>query len=223
MVSDAPLSRLDESSLLAAVRDLAARDPDLARVVAQHGPPPLWSRPAGFATLVFIILEQQVSLASARAAFTRLEGAAVPLTPRRFLELSGDELKGIGFSRQKAFYARALAEAILSGRFDPRELEDLPDPIVRERMVSLKGIGDWSADIYLMEALLRPDVWPCKDLALASAVREVKRLRTRPSPERLARLGRKWRPLRSVAARIFWHHYLSARGNGRPAASPAPP
>ena len=203
---------LDKSSFVQGVRELAGRDEDLARVVEKYGPPPLWVREPGFPTLVYIILEQQVSLASAKAAFDRLKAAARPLTPGRFLKLGDAELKRIGFSRQKAHYTRLLAMEIQKRRLDLRALHAMHDDEARERLIALKGIGRWTADIYLLSALRRPDIWPVGDLALATAVQKVKRLRRRPSPEKLERMSAPWRPWRAVAARMFWHHYLSERG-----------
>jgi len=208
--------RLTRDSLGLAVRELAARDPDLAAVVERFGPPPLWDRPEGFATLTHIVLEQQVSLASAQAAFDRLRAAANPLTPGRFLEFDDAQLLAIGFSRQKAGYVRELARAVDSGAIDPAGLATLPDDEVRRALVELKGFGPWSASIYLMEALLRPDVWPVGDLALVVAVAEVKRLATRPDADRMEALAEPWRPWRSVAARLFWHDYLCRRGKSLP-------
>lgn len=200
---------LTEASLLKAVNYLAGIDPDLQRVVELYGPPPLWYRQPGFATLVYIILEQQVSLASARAAYNRLAAAISPIEPAAFLELDDAALKAIGFSRQKTGYARALAQAVLNGQIDLAGLAGLEDDLVREQLVRLKGIGRWSADIYLMEALLRPDVWPSGDLALAIAVRRVKGLESAPSPAKLEEMGEMYRPWRAAAARLFWHNYLS--------------
>ncbi len=203
---------LDDSAHAKAVQELTKRDKDLATVVKRYGTPPLWVREPGFPSLIYIILEQQVSLASAKAAFDRLNGAARPLTPGRFLKLSDAELKSIGFSRQKTRYARLLAMEIQKRRLDLRAMHALPDDAARERLLALKGIGPWTADIYLLSALRRPDIWPVGDLALATAVQEVKRLRERPSPERLEKMSAPWRPWRAVAARLFWHHYLSKRG-----------
>ena len=203
---------LDQATFSQGVRELAERDADLATVVKRYGAPPLWVREPGFPSLVYIILEQQVSLASAKAAFDRLNDAARPLTPGRFLKLSDGVLKRIGFSRQKTHYARLLAMKIQKLRLDLRAMHALPDDAVRERLLALKGIGPWTADIYLLSALRRPDIWPVGDLALATAVQEVKRLRKRPSPERLEKMSAPWRPWRAVAARLFWHHYLSKRG-----------
>jgi DNA-3-methyladenine glycosylase II len=204
-------SLLTEESFAEAVRELARRDAHLAAVLKNHGQPPLWVRDPGFPTLVYIILEQQVSLASARAAYQRLHAAAHPLTPKRFLQLTDLELKQIGFSRQKTLYTRLLADSLVQGHFDLRHLLDLHDEAARKMLVALKGIGNWTADIYLLSALRRPDIWPVGDLALATAVQEVKRLRKRPSPERLEKMSAPWRPFRAVAARLFWHAYLCKR------------
>jgi len=193
---------------------LDERDPDLARIRKELGSPPLWLRPKGFSTLVRIILEQQVSLASAKAAHSRLLAAASPLTPGRFLKLRDAALKTIGFSSQKTAYCRELAESIIQGHLDLAALSRLDDEAARSRLLRVRGIGPWTADIYLLMALGRPDIWPTGDLALAVAVRSVKRLSAFPTPEKLDTLGSAWRPWRSVAARLLWHYYLSARARG---------
>ena len=180
-------------------------------IVTRHGPPPLWARPPGFGTLIHIILEQQVSLASARAAYDRLLAATDPLTPETFLRLTDDELLTIGFSRQKARYGRALAAGILEGTLDLQALEALDDEGVQTALEAIPGIGRWTSTVYLLMVLGRPDVWPVGDMALATAVAEVKGLPKRPDPETLLQLGEAWRPWRSVAARLFWHHYLAKR------------
>jgi len=203
---------LNENVFAQGVRLLADGDAHLAEVVQKYGPPPLWVRDPGFPTLVHIILEQQVSLASAKAAFARLNAAVRPLTPGRFLKLTDAELLRIGFSRQKTRYTRLLAESLARRYFDLRELHNLQDDAARKMLVVFKGIGKWTADIYLLSALRRPDIWPTGDLALATAVQEVKRLRRRPSPEQLEKMSAPWKPWRAVAARLFWHHYLSKRG-----------
>ena len=203
---------LDRQTFASGLRSLARRDPDLARVIRTYGRPPLWSRRPGFPTLVHIILEQQVSLSSAQAAFRRLTAAVSPLTPEGFLELNDAELKGIGFSRQKTGYGRGLAGAILEGRLNLRKLSRLDDGRARKELLDIKGIGIWTADIYLLIALRRPDVWPRGDLALVSAVKDVKQLRTNPTPQRWDRIGEPWRPWRAVASRVLWHFYLRKRG-----------
>ena len=207
-----PPQPLTEETLARGLRNLAARDPDLAQIVENLGPPPMWPRVPGFSTLVLIILEQQVSLASARAAYDRLLAAASPLTPERYLELDDAQLKAIGFSRQKTAYGRYLARAILDGQLDLGALEDMDDAAARSALTQLKGVGPWTADIYLLRALLRPDIWPSGDLALAVAVQEIKGLASRPSPEEMDAQGEHWRPWRAVAARVLWHYYLSRSG-----------
>jgi DNA-3-methyladenine glycosylase II len=203
---------LDRTGLLAAVSELAERDADLAGVVMRYGPPPLWERAPGFATLLHIVLEQQVSLASAQAAFDRLSSAAVPLTPRRFLAFDDAELLAFGFSRQKARYGRELASAIETGALDLDGIAELDDPEVQRALEAVPGIGPWTSTIYLLMVLGRPDVWPVGDIALAQAAAEVKGLARRPTSVELATLGEAWRPWRSVAARLLWHDYLRRRG-----------
>lgn len=209
--ASAPIS-LTEETFGAGLQALCDRDPDLAQILAKLGPPPMWAREPGFPTLIHIILEQQVSLASAKAAYDRLLATASPLTPARFLELDDVALKTIGFSRQKTTYGRELAQAIVSGSLDLSELKNMDDAAVRAELIKVKGIGPWTSDIYLLMALRRPDVWPGGDLALAVAAQEVKQLTARPTPEELDTLGANWRPWRAVAARLLWHYYLS---NGR--------
>ena len=200
---------LNDEAFRQGVRLLTERDEHLAEVVETYGRPALWLREPGFPTLVYIILEQQVSLASARAAFDRLKAAVKPLTPRGFLKLDDAALLRIGFSRQKTLYTRLLAESLARRHFDLRYLHNLPDGSAHKMLMAFKGIGRWTADIYLLSALGRPDIWPTGDLALATAVQEVKHLRKRPSPEKLEALSAPWRPWRAVAARLFWHAYLS--------------
>ena len=194
-----------------ALRELSARDPDLARILSEHGPPQWWEREEGFATLVFIILEQMVSLASARAAYERLLAAVAPspLTPESFLALDGDALRRAGFSRQKADYCRRLAVEVSEGRLDIPALARMSDEGVRAELTKIKGVGPWTADIYLLRALLRPDAWPAGDLALQIAAQEAKRLPARPTAAQLEALGQQWRPWRAVAARLLWNLYLN--------------
>lgn len=205
-------TRLTGPGLTAAVDELSRRDIDLAGIVARHGQPPLWDREPGFSTLLHIVLEQQVSLASAQAAFDRLCLVAQPLTPARFLELNDTELLAVGFSRQKTRYGRALAEAIEYGDLDLDSIEQLDDEGVHRALQSIPGIGPWTSTIYLLMVLGRPDVWPAGDIALAASVGEVKGLGRRPDAIEMAELGEAWRPWRSVAARLFWLDYLGRRG-----------
>lgn len=207
----AHLHPLDEPTLALAVDALAQRDPDLAQVVARFGLPPLWAREPGFPTLVLMILEQQVSLASAKAAYAKLQAVLGEIEPASLLQLDDATLRTAGFSRQKTAYTRCLAQAIVDGRFDPARLDQLDDETVRAELVALKGIGPWTAEVYLLMALRRPDAWPIHDLGLLVAAQEVKGLAQRPTPQALAALAEPWRPWRAVAARLLWHHYLSTR------------
>ena len=203
---------LTQARLVAAVAELTGQDKDLAGIVERFGSPPLWDREPGFATLLHIILEQQVSLASAQAAFDRLRASADPLTPTAFLALSDDELLVIGFSRQKARYGRALATAVRDGTLDLKGLERLDDDEVHAALQALPGIGPWTSTIYLLMVLGRPDVWPVGDIALAESVGQIKGLGRRPDAVEMQVLGEAWRPYRSVAARLFWLDYLGRRG-----------
>jgi DNA-3-methyladenine glycosylase II len=207
----ADVAPLSARSLLRGVSDLAARDPDLASVVDRHGPPPLWGRRPGFATLVRIILEQQVSLASARAVYGRLCVATGRVTPHAIASASAERLRRSGLTRQKAAYCRALAGAVVEGRLDLAALARQDDHSVGAALQAYPGIGPWTTDIYLLMALRRPDVWPRGDLALAKAAQRVKRLRRLPDARQLAAMAEAWAPWRAVAARILWHAYLSSR------------
>jgi len=202
---------LNEEKLVAACLTLAKQDEDLANIFQRFGKPPLWAREPGFATLVHIILEQQVSVASAKSAFDKLVKFVEILTPKNLLRLNDAELKAVGFSRQKTGYARGLAEAVLNGKIDLKALESLPDAEVKAELKKLKGIGDWTSDIYLLMALSRPDVMPKGDLALHIAWQKLKNLELRPTSDEFLLIAERWKPFRAVAARLLWHFYLSAK------------
>lgn len=204
--------QLDETNLIRASNYLATRDEALQKVLERLGPPPLWARPTGFSTLIHIILEQQVSLASANAAFHKLLRCCPNLTPENFLALSDESLSTIGFSRQKIRYTRLLAEALLSGTLQLDQLNVMDDETASAHLQRLKGIGAWTADIYLMECLLRPDILPKGDIALLEAFRDLKGLEKRPEHPQLIEATAHWRPWRSVGVRMLWQHYLDARG-----------
>jgi DNA-3-methyladenine glycosylase II len=205
--------RLTPKTFSVAIQSLCDSDPDLAHILTILRPPTFWTRKPGFASLIRIILEQQVSLASARASFDRLLAAVALLTPDRFLELDEARLKSCGFSRQKIAYGRNLATAIVDGHLDLPALNTRDDKTARSELVKVKGIGAWTANIYLMTVLRRPDIWPAEDLALAVATQQLKRLKTRPTPQELDNLGLNWKPWRSVAARLLWHYYLNGPKN----------
>jgi len=211
VLNDEEFVALNQERFVEAVATLASADSDLANVMARFGQPPFWSRPPGFATLILIILEQQVSLASARATFQRLTAATAPLTPASLLALDDEAMKAVGFSRQKIGYARGLAQAVLEERLDLDALATMADKKAYSRLLQLKGIGPWTAQVYLLMALQRADIWPIGDLALVVAMQEIKSLPHRPSADEMTALARPWQPWRAAAARILWHHYLSTR------------
>jgi DNA-3-methyladenine glycosylase II len=200
---------LDERALAEGVAALAVRDEALAGIVARHGPPPLWARPPGFETLVAIILEQQVSLASGAAALERLRRAAGTVKPAALVGLGEDGARAAGLTRQKARYVVALGAAALDGRLDPDAIAAASDDDARSHLVALLGIGRWTADIYLLMALGRPDVWPHGDLALAAAMRRALGLPTVPDGAAQRAIAERWAPWRAVAARLLWHAYLA--------------
>jgi DNA-3-methyladenine glycosylase II len=212
MVVHAPAERsrpLDRRRLAAAVAELAARDPALAGIVDRHGPPPLWDRPRGFATLVAIVLEQQVSLRSGAAALTRLRDAAGSVEPGALTALGEEAARAAGLTRQKARYVVELARAAQDGTFDLEAIAAADDDAARGQLLRLVGVGPWTADIYLLMALGRADIWPVGDLALAAAMRRVKGLPALPTTDEQVRIAADWQPWRAVAARILWHAYLA--------------
>jgi DNA-3-methyladenine glycosylase II len=190
---------------------LSKKDPHLLTIIEQHGYPPLWKRKPDFATLVHIILEQQVSLASARAALTKLKQKLGRITAKKVIELTDAELRACYFSRQKTIYVKALANAILSGELDLKTLNGEPDEIIREKLKKIKGIGDWTVDIYLLMALSRLDIFPTGDLALVNSMRKIKKLKPGVSREEILKIAEDWSPHRSLATMLFWHVYLRER------------
>lgn len=202
---------LNNKNLIAACEELASTDSDLKLIFETYGAPPLWKREANFATLVHIILEQQVSLASALSAFNKLQEKLGVITPESVLKLSDEELKSCYFSRQKTSYARALAQSVISESLNLNRLKKLSDEDAKTELKKVKGIGDWTADIYLLMALLRPDVMPRGDLALHIAWKKLKHLEHAPNSEEFQQIAEKWKPFRAVAARLLWHFYLSEK------------
>jgi len=190
---------------------LSSDDVDLRLIIQTHGYPPMWTRTNSFETLIQIILEQQVSLQSAKAAFLKLNQKLGHITPQGLLTLSDEEMRECYFSRQKTRYARDLAETILSGRLDFEKLSTGSDDDIRKVLKQVKGIGEWTADIYLLFALQRTDIFPVGDLAMINALKEIKKLKKDISRENIIGVASKWRPYRSVATMLLWHHYLQTR------------
>jgi len=210
MVNQVSANTLNHDSLLDGISFLSEIDPDLKRVINEMGNPPLWSREPGFATLIHIILEQQVSLASAQATFTKLkEASKYRLTPKHFLEFSDSELNKFGFSRQKTAYCQELSKEILNENLELDNLHHLDDSKAKLVLMKIKGIGPWTANIYLLMALLRPDVWPSGDLAVKKAILDIKDLSKTPDSETIDKIALQWKPWRAVAVRILWHYYLN--------------
>ena len=171
----------------------------------------MWTRSASFATLIHIILEQQVSLASAKAAFEKLKEKVGIITPRNLLRLSDTEMRACYFSRQKTVYARCLAEAIISKQLALKKITASSDEDIRMTLKQIKGIGDWTADVYLLFALQRADIFPIGDLAMINALKEIKGLPKHTSKEEISILAESWRPHRSIATMLLWHHYIKTR------------
>jgi DNA-3-methyladenine glycosylase II len=193
-------------------KQLARQDATLAAIIKQYGYPPMWTRPATFQTLILTILEQQVSLASAYAAFKKLKEKIGYVTPAKILALTDEELRDCYFSRQKITYARELAQAVRAKKIKLKKLSDLPDEEVRDTLIQLKGIGHWTIDVYLMHALQRTDLFPLGDIALVNSLKEVKQLPKDTSKEEMLKIAEPWRPYRTIAAMILWHSYIKKRG-----------
>lgn len=189
---------------------VASMDKDLAQVISEHGYPPVWNRPNTFESLVHIILEQQVSLASALATLNKLRGKITVVSPENVLALSDEELKACYFSRQKTVYVRHLAQALVNGALNLTELEGLADDEVRQRLLTLKGIGHWTVDIYLIFVLKRTDIFPIGDLAAVNALKRIKKLDKDTTRETLLALSTLWQPYRTLATMLLWHYYLSS-------------
>ncbi|HET7229146.1 MAG TPA: hypothetical protein VFJ16_04055 [Longimicrobium sp.] len=211
MLATSPPTSLTHAKLRQGVRELVAVDDGLAAIVDRYGHPPMWGRPRGFATLVHIILEQQVSLASAAAVFAKVERALGGVTPAAVRTAGRPGLLALGLTRQKAGYIASLADHVANGTLPLARLPRLPDAEVAEALIRIPGIGPWTASIYLLMALRRPDVWPPGDLALHKAMSRLPGFTAVPASDAAAGHALRWRPWRAVAARILWHGYLSDR------------
>ena len=191
---------------------LAKKDKDLRQIIKQHGYPPMWTRPASFQTLILFILEQQVSLASAYAAFKKLKARIGYVTPSKILSLTDEELRSCYFSRQKIVYARELAKAVQSKQLSLKKFSNAHEDEIRIELKKVKGIGDWTVDVYLMHALQRSDLFPLGDIALVNSLKEIKQLHPHTTKENMLKIAEPWRPYRTVASMILWHAYIQKRG-----------
>ncbi len=190
---------------------LAKKDAQLKAIITQFGYPPFWSRPASFASLILFILEQQVSLASAKAAFDKLQATIGTVTPQKIVQLSDAELKACYFSRQKTVYARCLAEAIITKQVNLKKLATASNEEVRSTLIQVKGIGNWTVDVYLMMVLQRCDLFPSGDIALINSAKDVLQLPPQTTKEAVLAIAQKWAPYRTIAAYLLWHAYLCKR------------
>ena len=191
---------------------LAAKDKELKAIIQQHGHPPMWTRPSTFQSLILFILEQQVSLAAAYAAFKKLKQKTGYVTPSKILALSDEELRSCYFSRQKIVYARELAKAVVTKKLVLKHLAHQPEDIIRHQLKKIKGIGDWTVDVYLMHSLQRTDLFPLGDIALVNSLKETKQLQKHTTKEEMLAVAESWRPYRTIAAMILWHAYIQKRG-----------
>ena len=190
------------------IHTLIGLDELFREIYTIRGAPPDWQRPEGFESLVHIILEQQVSLQSAKAHFDKLKAFLPEFTPAAIIKLSDHEMRQCQVSRQKTIYLRELSSAILSGTINLRNLRNLPEAEVRQQLKSIKGIGDWTADIYLMFCLQAKDIFPFGDIAVINTLKELTEAR---SHEEIAVRASRWKPYRSLAAYFLWHYYLRKR------------
>jgi len=196
--------------------ELAAKDKELAGIIKAHGYWPVWTHANTYETLVHIILEQQVSLASALAALKKLQQKTKGITPQRILALSDEELRACYVSRQKTIYLKGLAEEIKGKRLDLKAMEEMPDDEVRTKLTAIKGIGNWTVDVYLMFVLQRADIFPVGDLAAVNALKKIKKLAKDVPREKLLKISERWKPYRTVATMLLWHHYLSSPFRAKP-------
>jgi DNA-3-methyladenine glycosylase II len=205
------MNRFAEDNFRSLCDHLVETDHDLKLIIEKYSYPPMWTRDNTFATLILTILEQQVSLASAFAAYQKLKEKIPFITPQNLLQLSDDELRQCYFSRQKIIYARGLANALINEEVSLQQFEFEKENVIRTRLKKLKGIGDWTIDIYLIHALRRMDVFPVGDLALVNAMKEIKSLPASTTKEELIKIAAPWKPLRSIATMMLWHYYIQKR------------
>lgn len=206
------MEKFSADNFVSICNELSKKDKDLKKIIQSHGHPPMWTRPATFQTLILFILEQQVSLASAYAAFKKLKQRVGFVTPSKILALSDAELRACYFSRQKIVYARELANAVHLKQLSLKKLQSKHEDDIRIELKKIKGIGDWTVDVYLMHALQRTDLFPLGDIALVNSLKEVKQLPKHTSKEELLAIAEPWRPYRTIASMILWHAYIRKRG-----------
>lgn len=204
--------KFDEFNFTSICDKLAKKDKELKSIIRQYGYPPMWTRPAKFQSLILFILEQQVSLASAYSAFKKLKEKIGYVTPEKILSLSDEELRSCYFSRQKTIYARELAKAVQSKQLRLNKFSNAHEDEIRIELKKIKGIGDWTVDVYLMHSLRRTDLFPLGDIALVNSLKETKQLHRHTTKEKMLKISESWRPYRTIASMILWHAYIQKRG-----------
>jgi len=204
--------KFDEFNFTVICNKLAKKDRELRNIIKQYGHPPMWTRPATFQTLILFILEQQVSLASAYAAFKKLKERIGYVTPSKILSLTDEELRSCYFSRQKIIYARELAKAIQSKKLRLKKIGISHEDEIRFELKKIKGIGDWTVDVYMMHALQRSDLFPLGDIALVNSLKHIKQLHSNITKEEMMAIAESWRPYRTVASMLLWHAYIQRKG-----------
>ena len=210
-INPAQILTFNDTNFKAICDELASTDPDLQFIIETHNYPPIWKRPASFETLIHIVLEQQVSLASALAALNKLKQRLVIITPKTFLTLTNEDLKNCYFSRQKIIYTQEIAKAILNNELNFTTLSLMSNDEVRHTLTKIKGIGNWTVDVYLMMVLQRANVFPLGDVALITSIKEIKNLSKNCSRQDVAVIALAWQPYQTIAAFILWHSYLCKR------------
>lgn len=210
------VERFGKESFREACDLLIDEDQNLAELVKRWSVPDFWHRTPGFTTLVLLILEQQVSLESGAAMYRRLARLTGQVSPHNVLAAGEHRLRSIGVTRQKSGYLLELAQRVADGDLDLDRLEDAPLGLAREQLLTIRGIGPWTADAYLLSASRRPDMWPVGDRALLVGTAELLGMSSIPDQEELEVIGEPWRPIRAAAARLIWHAYLSERGRVEP-------
>lgn len=190
---------------------LTSKNKRLAKIVELYGAPPDWKRKEGFETLINIINEQMLSLKAAAAIFDRVKDLVVEFTPENFLAVPDEKLRTAGMSGRKILYCKIISDAVISGELDLVGLRKMDNDEAKEHLVNIKGIGEWTANIYLLMALKRADIWPVGDHALHLAVQEVNKLKDYPDKKSMNIIAEKYKPYRTIAARLYWNYYRFSR------------
>lgn len=198
----------NNSAIMQNAIDFLSKENIFKSIIAAYGLPNIPSRPQGFQTLVLLILEQQVSIDSAKATFNKIKAQFPEMSPEQLRNVTVEDFRALGVSRQKAKYIAGLAEAVVEKTIDLESLPHKPAEVVRAELIQLKGIGNWTIDIYLMFCLQSPDIIPLGDIAVVNTIKELLDIHDKEEMEQYAL---NWAPYRSMATYLLWHHYLNKR------------